>query len=512
MLSGIRRLFVSARQDRAIARARRAIACGDFPAAEGILSAIRKFSPDHPGLRREHAMARLLQCRVDSDLAQALQRLSRRLYGEAPTVEVERLLEGGLRLADTGETAALSQKQLAFLLGPALLSMNENGADACSQACRGGEVAGSAYAEFDLRTPLLEYCQKFGHPWRTFDDLRLSPVRRDGNPAVQGVASFLCKLPEGMVLGTSFIPAAPSGHAFPEQCVHNARKLRWEDAPELLDMARLASVSRLLVSSAGTDHYSGPHLLIGNCENFAHWLLNHLPRLRLAEDMPELENISVVVGEDIRPSHRDCLIRAGIAPERLVYLRQGRIASFGELWVPSMLFCGLDAERGEGRGLHWNSSLLSFLRRRLRLDFSAAPKRRVFISRRNARWRRLQNEEEVVSALQRFGFELVDPGTLTLAEQLALAADSQIIVGPLGAGLYFFLFAPPGTPVVELKYDTNDVMDFNWSLHQALGQPHHLVIGESLPTHPDILKRDFTVAADRVAEVVERALDSTAFR
>jgi hypothetical protein len=479
--------------------------------AEEILAAARELAPDNEAVLRDLAIACLAQCHLGDDMARALNALSRRLDSEAPTAEVQRLLDAGLRMSGSGDSPATASSNVAYLLGLALLSMNEDGADACSRAWRGTEDPGAEYVEFDLRTPILEYCRKLGHTWKVFDDLRLRPIRRDLDPldtTVPGIPSFLCALPEGMVLGTSFIPATQTGHAFPDQCIHNPRKLKWENAADVLDMVRLACPSRLLVSSSGADYYAGPHLLVGNSENFAHWLLNHLPRLRLAEDMPTLADVPVIVGDDIRPSHLDCLIRAGIAPERIVYLRPGRIATFGELWVPSLLFCGIDADRGVGSGLHWNPELLAFLRRRLRLDFSARPTRRIFISRKNARWRRLLNEEEVVSVLQPLGFEIVDPGAMTLDEQLDLAASSQIIVGALGAGIYFFLFAPEGTPVVELKYDTQDVMDFNWALAAGLKQPHHVVIGESRPTDPDILKRDFTVSADRVREIVEQALGS----
>jgi hypothetical protein len=483
---------------------------GRSGSAEEILAGARELAPDHAGVLRELAMARLARCQWGDELARALNARARRRESDTATAEVQRVLDAGLRMPDGGDSAEASAN-IAFLLGLALLSMNEDGADACSRAWRGAEAPGSEYAEFDLRTPIVEYCWKLGHPWKTFDDLRLRPIRRDLDPmdtTVPGVPSFLCMLPKGMVLGASFIPATQTGHAFPDQCIHNARKLKWENAADVLDTVRLACPSRLLVNTCGTDYYDGPHLLLGNSENFAHWLLNHLPRLRVAEEVPALADIPVVVGDDIRPSHRDCLIRAGIAPDQIVYLRPGRIATFGELWVPSLLFCGLDADRGLGSGLHWNPELLAFLRRRLGLKHSAMPTRRIFISRKNARWRRLLNEAEVVSTLNRFGFEVVDPGAMTLNEQIDLAANAQIIVGALGAGIYFFLFAPEGTPVVELKYETHDVMDFNWALAAGLKQPHHTIIGESRPTDPDILKRDFTVSADRVREVVEQALGS----
>jgi capsular polysaccharide biosynthesis protein len=311
-----------------------------------------------------------------------------------------------------------------------------------------------------------------------------------------------------VVLGRSFIPAAQTGHAFAEQCIHNPRKLQWDTAPRVFDTLCLASGSRILAGSSGTDAFPGRHVLIGNHENWGHWLLNHFSRLSHLEQEPGLRDAPVVVGDDIRPIHLECLSRAGIAPGQIVRLRQGRLASFGELWVPSMLYCAIGGYEGRGARLHWNAGAIGFMRRQLRLDFSAPAKRRIYIGRKDARWRRLLNEAEIVEVLRRFGFETVDPGAMSLDEQIELGASAQIIVGAFGAGLNLLLFAREGTPVVELKYNLNGLMDINWALTGALLQPHHEIFGESQPTDPDFLKRDFTVDADRVREVVGKALDA----
>lgn len=476
--------------------------------AAEILTAARTRAPEHERIYKELAVARLARCQLGRDLQQTLDALSRRLDSAAPTAEVRRLLDAGMRMPGRNDPPELIRTEVAFLLGVACLSVDEEGAEQCARILGGAGDAGSHYAVFDLQITLPDYCRKLGYPCKIAGALELGPMQRPPNPAAPRVPSFLCALPEGLVLGRSFIPATQTGHAFPEQCIHNPGKLRWDTAAHVFDMVRLAAGSRLLVSSSGADSYPGRHLLLGNSENFGHWLLNHFSRLRHAEDEPALREAPLVVGDDIRPIHRQCLFRAGIAPEQIVYLRQGRIASFGELWVPSLLFCGLAGSDGVGGRLYWNSEAITFIRRRLRLDFSARPLRRIYVGRKDARWRRLINEAEIVDMLERFGFETVDPGAMSLDEQIELAACAQIIVGAFGAGMNLLLFAPEGTPVVELKYDLEGLMDINWALTGTLRQPHHEIIGESRPTDPDLLKRDFTVAADRVREVVEQALDS----
>ncbi|HUA51661.1 MAG TPA: glycosyltransferase family 61 protein, partial [Candidatus Sulfotelmatobacter sp.] len=50
----------------------------------------------------------------------------------------------------------------------------------------------------------------------------------------------------------------------------------------------------------------------------------------------------------------------------------------------------------------------------------------------------------------RHGFEPVSPEALGFVDQVKLFAAASVIAGPHGAGLANMVFAPPGTPVVEL--------------------------------------------------------------
>jgi capsular polysaccharide biosynthesis protein len=77
--------------------------------------------------------------------------------------------------------------------------------------------------------------------------------------------------------------------------------------------------------------------------------------------------------------------------------------------------------------------------------------RRVLLTRDEGRNnRRIVNFEDVRAELERRGFELFDPGAHTVREQIAMFAESEIIVGPHGAGLANLVFASPGSSLVEL--------------------------------------------------------------
>lgn len=77
-----------------------------------------------------------------------------------------------------------------------------------------------------------------------------------------------------------------------------------------------------------------------------------------------------------------------------------------------------------------------------RLDISgAAPKRRIFITRKGAKVRRIINEEEVESFLIAEGFELIASEKYTVDDQIRLFSEAETIVAPHGAGLANMIYS-----------------------------------------------------------------------
>jgi Glycosyltransferase 61 len=101
-----------------------------------------------------------------------------------------------------------------------------------------------------------------------------------------------------------------------------------------------------------------------------------------------------------------------------------------------------------------NGADIRAARRRLGLEGAAAPRasRRLFVSRRDAAKRRVVNEDELLTALATLGFEVIVPGALTFAEQVAAFSSAEVVVGPHGAGLANAIFMPRGSTIVELHH------------------------------------------------------------
>ena len=77
-------------------------------------------------------------------------------------------------------------------------------------------------------------------------------------------------------------------------------------------------------------------------------------------------------------------------------------------------------------------------------------RRKIFISRKDARIRRLVEEDSVVKTLEKHGFESHVLTGMAFKEQVALFASSSVVVSMHGAGLSNVAFMPAGGVVVEL--------------------------------------------------------------
>lgn len=120
----------------------------------------------------------------------------------------------------------------------------------------------------------------------------------------------------------------------------------------------------------------------------------------------------------------------------------------------------------------------------------------LYASRAGATHRRMRDEADLEAALRdRFGASVVRMETLPVAEQMALAARSRVLVSIFGAGLAQVLFTQ-GHGVVEVANADARQTHF-LTLARSLGVPHRRVEGGGADD-----AQDFTLGADARARVL----------
>lgn len=202
--------------------------------------------------------------------------------------------------------------------------------------------------------------------------------------------------------------------------------------------------------------------------NVGHWLMDGVLRMSVLE-AAGLEKRAKFIVPDTQPKYTQPLEALGYGPDRWDGLREGHW-EVEHLLVPSYL-----APPGFIRP--W---AVRWIRSRLGVENKPSGKRRLWISRSRARYRRLQNEEELMPVLERAGFEKVELERLTFREQVDVFSQANAVAGPHGAGMTDLLFAPHGIRVLEI-FPPEFVNPVFYSMANSLDQEYYYLTGYSLP-------------------------------
>ncbi|WP_316745246.1 glycosyltransferase family 61 protein [Pedobacter antarcticus] len=98
---------------------------------------------------------------------------------------------------------------------------------------------------------------------------------------------------------------------------------------------------------------------------------------------------------------------------------------------------------------------------------------RLYVSRKLAGRRAITNEDEILTIIEKYNFEIFYPEKHSFLEQVAIFSRVRYLVGTHGSGLTNMLFMGSGTSLLELhKNKTNDLDHSSplfWYMAEALG-------------------------------------------
>ena len=271
-------------------------------------------------------------------------------------------------------------------------------------------------------------------------------IRREGSPPETYWPGdrFVCTLPDVNVLGPVG-PAVTSDGRIVAETVGTprlaGRRIGVGVAKALVGASPRRTAAVLAGDGDPDEHFGTATLMFPPWNNYYHWTIECLPRIRLldmyaadAGDHPDL-----LVPAD-RPSWMDETI------ERVDY--GGRVIGWGgdvahvdRLVVPSFP----DPTPEECR----------WLRERMGGDEAKAEGdggKRIFVSRADATVRQIENVADLQPILDAHGFETYVLSDLSVAEQIDLFANADVVVAAHGAGLTNLVYADDVT-VVELFGD-----------------------------------------------------------
>jgi hypothetical protein len=200
--------------------------------------------------------------------------------------------------------------------------------------------------------------------------------------------------------------------------------------------------------------------------NYWHFYDDFLSKLRLVDELGLAPDVPLLVGERLwrQPFFAQATLRGSLRgrnwTRHIAPLRLGRLI----IAVP-MSFQKANIQ-----------SALSMLE-------APPPKqsaRRLFVNRGKSRGRQLTNVHDLLPVLDEFGFEMVDPDGMSLADQMVLFGAGRLVVANHGASLANLAFRV-GQPVDVVELFSPDFIHphFVWMAH-AFAFGYDALVGEQV--------------------------------
>jgi capsular polysaccharide biosynthesis protein len=236
--------------------------------------------------------------------------------------------------------------------------------------------------------------------------------------------------------------------------------------------------------------------------NYNHWMWDELPRLFSA--LPRLpDNIRFIVSDDLSNFQRDTLQLLGITMNRCLPQSVFGETQVERLWFATLLGHSEHAATAPDIAKEMRDTFVGRLG-----SLANERKRRVFISRANARYRRLINENELIPELEQLRFEIVRAEEFSFADQVRIFSECAVVLGVHGAGLTNILFAPAGCRVLEIHGP--DVTRFHyWVMACTLGHSYDCFVGQAVEGSAKCMEPDFRVDLKQFFAWLKVALGDT---
>ncbi len=234
----------------------------------------------------------------------------------------------------------------------------------------------------------------------------------------------------------------------------------------------------------------------GTGHNFYHFVTDALPRLGLLREcLPDVDP-DVWVVDHVTRYQRELLGLLGLAPRRVVVPAPGLALRAERLLVPSLPNAEMIAPPAS----------TSWLRDQLPPATTSGLPERIYVTRGTTpNTRRMVEEDAVVAMLERRGFVRVDPGSLSVQEQIDHFAAARVVVAPHGAALTNLAFCRDGVRVLEM-FAPGYTVHCYWAMTANIADSRYRYLVARTPrgTGDNELMQDIEV---NVADV-EEALDA----
>jgi capsular polysaccharide biosynthesis protein len=193
-------------------------------------------------------------------------------------------------------------------------------------------------------------------------------------------------------------------------------------------------------------YHKGTYLFVTDAlsYNYYHWICEALPRLLMMTD--RYPNATVILPKYLKkyPLILDTL----------------HILEWKSVWIDTDLtniFATMVTVQTNPRYAIVDPQLQQrvkqLLFKNIAVDVNKAATRKIYISRSKSVYRKIKNEENIVSLVKSRGYEVLYAEDYTFAEQVNIFNETKYLIAMHGAGLTNTMFMQPDSNVLEIRID-----------------------------------------------------------
>jgi capsular polysaccharide biosynthesis protein len=242
-------------------------------------------------------------------------------------------------------------------------------------------------------------------------------------------------------------------------------------------------------------------IFVGGDENYSHWLFRNLLKLVALEDDRLVDGLPWLLNRDLKPWQLEYLDMFGVRAPRRILVERGQVIRCRKLVTPALLTNAAPI----AAGIKWiHKRLAAYMAPPAEADAL------IYVSRADARFRHLLNENELFERLQPLGFRLVVPGRLGVAEQIREFSGARIVVAVHGAALTNIVFTRHDTAIVEINSSVLARMDDFRRIARAREQHMATVISDNYADAREAIhvNSDYYVNVNEIVREVDRCLQA----
>lgn len=239
---------------------------------------------------------------------------------------------------------------------------------------------------------------------------------------------------------------------------------RWERLQRIVDPS---------IEESGIDEYDNILNLVprhgapvNNNVNYAHWLMEDLPRLRGYEYYTNqtTEEPTILLKQN-PPSWMKETLRLLNVNESDWVEWNGKPARASRVTIPKLNYIHSNSQDFQPSDRNW---VVDRIKSNIDLPDGGVKRRNLFVSRQGIGRRTIENFDEVADIVQEFDYEIIRPEELSFKQQVKKFHRARIIAGPFGAGLINMIFMKDGGVIDMFPQNSVDTIYYAIANEQQL--------------------------------------------